>query len=220
MYLNAQSRTVEGLRKAEKVEIEEERKHELYLDGIYAYDVMLIKLKSGSSRSSSSSSAAQKRQWISINQNVSLPQPNDELFVLGYGGMDEKQEEEDSIVISNSLRQVTVNAVDYQYCWAMYRAAAVALSDAGIVAQELTPDQLCAESMNTGACTGDSGGPLFIKGDEDSVDVLVGTIAWHRGGCGNNFFPDVFSNVSWFAAWIVKNACDMSNHPSHFSCPQ
>jgi secreted trypsin-like serine protease len=196
------------LKKADRVDILEERRHDAYVDGIYAYDVMLVKLKSAKDD--------QSRPWIRMNlYDSTLPQPNDELSVLGFGDIDMN---ENSIVVPDSLQKVTVHAVEYQYCWTMYEAGAVALRDAGMVAQELTPDQMCAEQINAGTCAGDSGGPLFIDRDGDE-DLLVGTVAWHRGGCGNNFFPDAYSNVTWFSDWLVENTCGMASDPSHLPCP-
>ncbi|KAG7359101.1 trypsin-like serine protease [Nitzschia inconspicua] len=208
VYLNVVSRTEEGLKSADKVEIQEERRHHEYIDGIYAHDLMLVKLKPTKKETS--------RSWIRMNlSNSSLPQPNSELSVLGFGDIDMN---ENSIVVPDSLQHVTVRAVDYRNCWAMYEAGAVALRDAGVEAQELTPDQLCGEQMNAGTCAGDSGSPLFLKAGEGGQDLLVGTVAWHRGGCGNNFFPDAYSNVTWFADWIIENACKMASDPSHLPC--
>lgn len=202
------SRTEDGLDRADKVEILEERRHEMYVDGIYAHDVMLVKLEKGKENKS--------RSWIQMNLNDgSVPQPNDELSVLGFGDIDISA---NSIIVPDALQQVNVHAVDYEYCWTMYEAGAVALRDAGMEAQELTKDQLCAEQLNAGTCAGDSGGPLFTKGEEGSQDMLVGIVAWHRGGCGNNFFPDAYSNVTWFADWIVDNACEMASDSSHLPC--
>ena len=210
VYLNAASRSAQGLSEADKVDVEEERKHTLYFDGLYAHDLMLVKLKRDVSKD--------PLPFIKMNlDGLSSPKPDDALSVLGYGDIDKNA---DSIVIPNQLQHVTVNAVDFSNCWTLYEAGALALREQGLIAQDLTQDQMCAEAKDAGTCSGDSGGPLFVpQGDGSDEHILVGAVAWHRGGCGNNLFPDVYTNVTWFADWIITNACDMSGDASHLPCP-
>ena len=182
----------------------------MYFDGLYAHDLMLVKLDRDAKKD--------PLPFIRMNlDGMSSPQPDDELSVLGYGDIDKNA---NSIVIPDQLQHVAVGAVDFTYCWTLYEAGAVALREQGMVAQDLTQDQMCAEAKGAGTCAGDSGGPLFVpKGSGNDEDILVGAVAWHRGGCGNDLFPDVYSNVTWFADWIITNACEMSGDASHLPCP-
>ncbi|XP_026475239.1 LOW QUALITY PROTEIN: complement factor D-like [Ctenocephalides felis] len=61
--------------------------------------------------------------------------------------------------------------------------------------------QLCAMAKKgTGACVGDSGGPLTI-----GKNTVVGLVSWGKHPCGNGNFPDVYTRVSAFLDWIEKN---------------
>jgi secreted trypsin-like serine protease len=149
VYLNAVSRSAEGLKKADKIEVLEERKHTLYYGDLYAHDLMLVKLKRDAEKD--------PLPYITLNlEGLSRPKEDDELSVLGFGDIDK---DEDSIIIPDSLQHVTVNAVDFKYCWTLYEAGALALREQGIQAQDLTQDQMCAEAKGAGTCAGDSGGP-------------------------------------------------------------
>lgn len=123
--------------------------HSLYFGDLYAHDVMLVKLDVDVKQS--------PLPYIEMNlEDGSIPETDAELSVLGYGDIDRA---EDSIVIPDTLQHVTIKAVDFNYCWTLYEAGAIALREQGLQAQDLTSDQLCAEADKAGTCAGDSGGP-------------------------------------------------------------
>ena len=55
------------------------------------------------------------------------------------------------------------------------------------------------------ACFGDAGGPLF---DDVEPRWLVGIATGSKGGCADNFMPDVYANVASFYDWIESQADD------------
>jgi secreted trypsin-like serine protease len=57
------------------------------------------------------------------------------------------------------------------------------------------------ERVYTGACNGDSGGPLIAK--VKGVEKVVGITSWGKKGC-NTKAPTVFSNVAYYAKDISK----------------
>ena len=68
----------------------------------------------------------------------------------------------------------------------------------------LTTDQLAAGYLGTGgkdACQGDSGGPLTVSTPEGPA--LAGIVSW-GAGCGDRRYPGMYSRVSSFASWILK----------------
>ncbi|XP_036356698.1 elastase-1-like [Octopus sinensis] len=68
---------------------------------------------------------------------------------------------------------------------------------------------ICVSSGNSGACLGDSGGPLSCKINDRFV--LVGIASWGVTSCRNNDFPDVYSNVTFYLDWIRSHASLANN---------
>lgn len=64
----------------------------------------------------------------------------------------------------------------------------------------VTPGMVCAglEQGGRGACLGDTGGPLTVKG------VLYGIVSWSRG-CGRPGFPGVYTSIPFYINWIRQN---------------
>jgi secreted trypsin-like serine protease len=73
---------------------------------------------------------------------------------------------------------------------------------------KITENVICAEGGSTNdSCQGDSGGPLIIKGENASMDVLVGVVSWGYG-CAEResvILPGVYSRVSSAVSWIDQN---------------
>ncbi|MGK3755466.1 MAG: hypothetical protein ACI8RD_007776 [Bacillariaceae sp.] len=60
--------------------------------------------------------------------------------------------------------------------------------------------------------TGDSGGPLILKGDSTSNDILVGLVSWGFG-CAHPSFPGVYSRISYHSDWSIGTICQISSKP-------
>ena len=131
------------------------------------------------------------------------PTDNQDMTVIGFGDMDKS----DGVVIATELQEAQLQYVDRDKCKDAHGQ------------NMITSDMLCAQEFDKDACRGDSGGPLFIKGDAYEEDELVGTVAWGRG-CADSRFPGVYSRISYFYDWIVDTGCDLSdNPPEYFLCP-
>ena len=82
----------------------------------------------------------------------------------------------------------------------------------------ITESMLCAVSPGTHACSGDSGGPLILKGNNDKEDVQIGIVSWGFE-CGNDSFPGVYSRVRNQFSWIQEIVCILSDDvPSQYTC--
>ncbi|CAG9860204.1 unnamed protein product [Phyllotreta striolata] len=93
---------------------------------------------------------------------------------------------EDGSSPSRYLMKVTVPIITNSRCASLY-------------SQEIVnSDMVCAGYVGSGgkdACQGDSGGPLMANGK------LIGVVSWGYG-CGQPFYPGVYTNVSQFRSWI------------------
>ncbi len=82
----------------------------------------------------------------------------------------------------------------------------------------ITDSMMCATDPISDACSGDSGSPLFMKGENQKEDIQVGIASWGFG-CGLEEFPGVFARLSDQIEWIKEVACIFSNHVTpDFGC--
>merc|ERR1712117_890923 len=97
---------------------------------------------------------------------------------------------------SKKLQQVTVDIMDNEQCRSMYSNT------------EITDNMICAGTEEGGkdACQGDSGGALFVKG-QDGRWVIPGIVSWGRG-CGDPEHPGVYTSVARFREWVDRHTRD------------
>uniref|UniRef100_A0A224YQT3 Tick serine protease n=1 Tax=Rhipicephalus zambeziensis TaxID=60191 RepID=A0A224YQT3_9ACAR len=74
--------------------------------------------------------------------------------------------------------------------------------------------QCCAHKLDTGVCSGDSGGPLMIRTAFDRFQQ-VGISSNVRGKCGDEN-PDVYTRVSAYANWLIRGVSSSAGYmPLH-----
>jgi len=123
------------------------------------------------------------------------------LRVLGYGTTEEGNP-------STSLIETDVQYIRNAKCQRYYSKWEPRENDDyyGEWRPEITKDMMCAHSEEgKDACSGDSGGPVILSGDDDTGrgDILVGLVSWGIE-CGK--YPGVYSRVSRSkVGWIRRN---------------
>ena len=107
-------------------------------------------------------------EYIKLNSDSTAPNAGDPITVIGHGITDEFDYE-----VSSVLMEVEVVALSNEECKENSY-------------ESLTDSMLCASDTNKDSCAGDSGGPLFIRGNHSSgaLDVQVGIVSWGYG-CAN-----------------------------------
>ena len=112
---------------------------------------------------------ASSNQYIQL-QKSPIDKAGEPLTVVGFGTTDASRSQ-----IPDQLQEVVVNFVDRDECNEVY----------GMV----TSDMLCAAKPGADSCSGDSGGPLFMKGNSVDEDRLVGLVSWGRGCAEVSDYP-------------------------------
>jgi secreted trypsin-like serine protease len=125
------------------------------------------------------------------------PEHNQGLFtIMGWGADREGGSQQ------RWLLKAQVPAVDDATCGKAYRDSGTSFTDEAM---------LCAGLFGTGGvdtCQGDSGGPMVIKLMDGSF-LQVGIVSWGHG-CAQARFPGVYTEVSTYAAAIMKAIEELS----------
>eukprot|EP00123_Amoebidium_parasiticum_P006503 comp17433_c0_seq1/m.16838 comp17433_c0_seq1/g.16838 ORF comp17433_c0_seq1/g.16838 comp17433_c0_seq1/m.16838 type:complete len:463 (-) comp17433_c0_seq1:572-1960(-) len=120
---------------------------------------------------------------ITLNNDMQYEQPGMQAVVSGWGATVEDKGSPNA----NEVMWVDVPIVDDDECIANYAD------------RYTSPEMLCAgykEGVKD-ACYGDSGGPLYIDGQ----DLQVGIVSWGNG-CGEAGFHGVYTRVAHYIDWI------------------
>ena len=119
----------------------------------------------------------QSSEWLVNGSEVEL---------CGWGSTSDTE-----IIYPDELQCASMNYVDFDVC-----------NSCDHYCNELLPGQICAGILNTGgkdACPGDSGSPLVQD------NMVVGTVSWGFGSCGNDKYPGVYVDVAYYSDWISIN---------------
>jgi len=146
---------------------------------------------------------------VNLNQNKYIPES---LTVFGWGVT-----ASDGSSYRGPLLETSVNYIPNSQCknsegsidftWGSYY---------GLIQDNM----LCASAPSTDSCSGDSGGPLIIKGANSTDDIQVGIVSWGFG-CANSNFPGVYARVDNQIDWIKIIICMMaSDVPSQYVCKE
>lgn len=102
------------------------------------------------------------------------------------------------------LQWIRLPFVDTDFCASFYYN--YTMNTSSMV--NITNSQLCVQGRENGdVCSGDSGGPLMSdanSGDSERY-VLYGLVSFGPRRCGLSNFPSVYTRVSSYIEWIVKN---------------
>jgi secreted trypsin-like serine protease len=135
---------------------------------------------------------------VTLNKDQDIPVRDALLTVMGWGT-------QETGYTSNVPEETVVETRSNYWCNIAYRGANVVLEVFGLSHYEITENTICAEGgSKDDSCQGDSGGPLIIRGENASMDVLVGVVSWGIG-CATDIsvlLPGVYSRVSSAISWI------------------
>ena len=189
--------------------------HPMYLQSypndLDPYDYALIKIYDVSKNGSP----------IALNTNPNVPSTEEqELYVIGWGRPTVNGTEETSDV----LQQADVQYIPNEECRNLTGYTPITLenptADYVNLTNRIFDIALCAENFKDGkdACTGDSGGPIFLNGGNASSDLQLGVTSYGFG-CANPTLPGIYARVSYVADWIAENVCRLSlDPPPQFNC--
>merc|ERR1712002_527375 len=104
--------------------------------------------------------------------------------ISGWGLIDPKVR-----IPPNDLHIVDVPIVSDEDC-------AAAFGDASLI----TPQTICVGLGGVGACSGDSGGPLWLV--VNGVTYLIGNTSWGAATCNADIYPTAYSKNSAVIDWI------------------
>lgn len=164
--------------------------HPAYTNQFLVYnDIMLVKLQDA---------VTGVTEFYDYNADAFVPEDGEDVRVIGFGTTQQGGN------VSQTLRQVDVQAVDMDKCQQYYSQANFTL-------------HLCAGTDQGGkdACDSDSGSPIFVL-QQDRV-VQVGIVG-DGIGCGMPGVPSINTRVSTFADWIHSTVCEVSIRPPASCC--
>ena len=148
---------------------------------------------------------------VALNRDANVPSTaGEELHVIGWGRPTVNGTSE----VSKVLREAEVFYIPNEDC-KQIKSGTIDLSDN--VIDGIT---LCAADFDEldDACTGDSGGPILLKGENADADIQLGIVSYGFG-CANPKLPGIYARVTQVQEWIDENVCRMSlNPPAAFGC--
>lgn len=159
----------------ESINVVEKILHPCYDDSSLQNDVMILKLESDSTA-----------QVVTYDTGDADTCEGNPVTVMGWGSTTDLNGD-----TSDVLLEVEVDTVSNSDCCDRWGG------------EKITDGMLCAERADKGSCTGDSGGPLIIAGEDAASDMQVGIVSFGSAdGCTDPEVPSVFARVSEYDDWI------------------
>lgn len=152
------------------------------------YDFALLKLREPVTDPYLLQSAMNLERVIEVDEQLKNGEIRNAVTTIGLGRLHE------SGPLPKFLQEVELKYVDNDICKRYF----------GDVPEVM----MCAKEDHQDACTGDSGGPLIVKGNTPNEDVQVGIVSW-GSGCATTF-PGVYSRISRVGPWIKQEVCKNS----------
>jgi trypsin len=137
---------------------------------------------------------------IRINGDSGFPEVGDEMIVIGWGATNTQTWD-----FPHVLQETTVQVISNDACESFQ------LYGQRLYEGEIFDEMMCAYSIGTDACSGDSGGPLISRMTDRASQV--GVVSWGRG-CA--MYPGVYSRVSTGYEWIRSSICALSSFPPEY----
>jgi secreted trypsin-like serine protease len=140
--------------------------------------------------------------FAKLNEDANIPVDKEELRLTGWGYT------KGGGPGSNNLLETQLNYMTNTEC-----------QDSDIFSDDdekvdITDGMLCAAKEETGACYGDSGGPLMLA----DVQVQVGIVSFGQPDCKPGA-PSVYTRVSNYVDWIKEKVCDNLTDGTGDLCP-
>ncbi|KAJ8669689.1 hypothetical protein QAD02_000948 [Eretmocerus hayati] len=174
--------------------IESYHKHEKYIGNgqVGPYDIALLKL----------------RTPLTLNDRVAVAQlpekdsePTGDVDASGWGTISNDTKKQ---TMPDTLQTVTVPIVERKQCNAAIKKLEADEGETVDDEKDLVDEtNICTGPLSGGisVCSGDSGGPLSVKGKDNQTEV-IGVASWAVFPCGREGAPAVFGRVSSFVDWI------------------
>jgi trypsin len=146
-------------------------------------------------------------KMLQLNSEPDIP-VGTPLTVIGNG-----YTKEGTYSVSNKLKELEMYAISNEVCkqskgsgWQNFEEM---ITDQMICAED-SPD----DNVEEDKCSGDSGGPLLIKGDDPSGadDVEVGVVSWGYK-CAIEGYPGVYARVSEAYEWVQEQLDELYPTP-------
>ena len=183
------------------------------------YDFALIKLPT---RAYNETATGGSLSPIQLNFDPTVPTNGQSLTIAGWGATRSSSGNTDSSSSSSSsvspvLLEATVPYMNNEVC---RQVEGIVGSTFYSYKDIVNPCMMCAMSIGPDACSGDSGGPLLVRGpaEDGSADIQVGIVSFGVE-CGNPNFPGVYARISEAYDWIGETVCSSSDYPvNNFGC--
>jgi len=141
------------------------------------YDLMLVRLKQASTYGT-----------VDLNNGSADLSGGANVTAIGWGRTGDLGD------FSDVLLEVELDIIEHSECNSFFEnLESINLNEDAVI---------CAKREGKDICAGDGGGPLIIKGANETLDVLVGVISWNLGGCEDSDYPGVYAKVNTSADFI------------------